>query len=46
VTAATTPLRLDTTGQHLGGPLLGPHDNRTPDDRALRRATAALRLVL
>ena len=33
----TAPLRLDSTGQYLGGPLVGPHDNRKPAAPELRR---------
>ena len=32
-----SPLRLDTTGQFLGGPLVGPHDNVQPAEAELRR---------
>ena len=38
----TAPLRLDTTGQYLGGPLVGPHDNRRPTKPELRRHMAEL----
>jgi hypothetical protein len=33
----TAPLRLDSTGQYLGGPLVGPHDNRKATAPELRR---------
>ena len=35
-------LRLDTTGQYLGGPLAGPHDNRIAVMDELLRQVAAL----
>jgi hypothetical protein len=41
----TAPLRLDSTGQYLGGPLVGPHDNSAPTAAELRRHTAELRRV-
>jgi hypothetical protein len=34
------PLRLDTTGQFIGGPLVGPHDNRATDRSFMRRCLA------
>lgn len=37
-----TPLRLDTTGQFLGGPLVGAHDNIRPSRTELSRHTAQL----
>jgi hypothetical protein len=38
-------LRLDRTGQYLGGPILGPHDNTKPVDATVRRCLAQLALV-
>ena len=38
----TAPLRLDSTGQYLGGPLVGAHDNRKPAAPELRRQLAQL----
>ena len=38
----TSPLRLDSTGQYLGGPLVGAHDNRKPTAPELRRHMAQL----
>ena len=37
-----TPLRLDTTGQYLGGPLVGAHDNTRPARAELNRHLAEL----
>jgi hypothetical protein len=39
---SASPLRLDTTGQYLGGPLVGPHDNMRPTKAELRRHVDAL----
>jgi hypothetical protein len=38
----STPLRLDTTGQFLGGPLVGVHDNSRPSRPELSRQMAQL----
>jgi hypothetical protein len=42
---AASPLRLDTTGQYLGGPLVGAHDNARPTKAELRRHMEALMRV-
>ena len=39
---SASPLRLDTTGQYLGGTLVGPHDNTRPTKAELRRHMEAL----
>ena len=41
----SAPLRLDSTGQYLGGPLVGPHDNRRPAGPELRRHLVQLMRV-
>ena len=46
VTPVAAPLRLDSTGQHLGGPMVGPHDNAKPVDAVVRRCVAQLTLVV
>lgn len=40
--SVSTPLRLDTTGQFLGGPLVGAHDNTRPSRPELSRHIAQL----
>jgi hypothetical protein len=39
------PLKLDATGQYLGGPVLGPHDNRLAVPRLLKTHEAELKRV-
>jgi hypothetical protein len=41
-----TPLRLDPTGQYVGGPMVGPHDNAKPMSATLRRCLAQLALIV
>jgi hypothetical protein len=38
-------LKLDATGQYLGGPVLGPHDNKLAAPQLLRRHVEELRRV-
>jgi hypothetical protein len=40
--SVSAPLRLDTTGQFLGGPLVGSHDNSRPSRPELSRHMAQL----
>jgi hypothetical protein len=42
MTPDTVPLRLATTGQYLGGTLVGAHDNARPVEAELRRHVMAL----
>jgi hypothetical protein len=46
VTPVTAPLRLDATGQYLGGPIVGPHDNAEPVAAVVRRCVAQLALIV
>ena len=46
MTPVTAPLRLDSTGQYVGGPIVGPHDNAQPVDPVVRRCIAQLALIL
>ena len=45
MTLEATPLRLDTTGQHLGGPMVGPHDNSKPVAATVRTCVTQLALI-
>jgi hypothetical protein len=38
-------LKLDPTGQYLGGPPMAPHTNERPDAALVARCVAALELV-
>jgi len=38
-------LRLDPTGQYLGGPIVGAHDNTKPVDATVRSCLAQLSLI-
>ncbi len=43
--ASAAPLRLDTTGQFIGGPVVAPHDNRATDVPFLRRCVSMMERV-
>jgi hypothetical protein len=45
VTPQAISLTLDSTGQHVGGPTVGPHDNAKPVDAMVRRCLEQLALV-
>jgi hypothetical protein len=39
------PLQLDATGQYIGGPMVGPHDNKLAAPPLLRRHVEELKRV-
>lgn len=45
MTPQAIALILDSTGQYVGGPVVGPHDNARPIDLMVRRCLAQLALV-